>query len=29
VRDSDLIPWKDIVGFEADRILVRDSAVGE
>ena len=29
VRDSDLIAWKDIVGFEADRILVRDSAVDD
>ena len=26
VRDSDVIPWKDIVRFEADRIVVRDSA---
>ena len=24
VRDSDVIPWKDIVRFEADRIVVRD-----
>ena len=26
VRDSDLIEWKDIVRFEADRIVVSDSA---
>jgi len=26
VRDSDLIQWKDIVRFEADRIVVSDSA---
>ena len=26
VRDTDVIPWKDVVGFEADRIVVRDSA---
>ena len=25
VRDTDVIPWKDIVRFEADRIVVRDS----
>ena len=25
VRDTDVIPWKDVVGFEADRIVVRDS----
>jgi sporulation protein YlmC with PRC-barrel domain len=25
VRDIDVIPWKDIVRFEADRIVVRDS----
>ena len=24
VRASDVIPWKDIVRFEADRIVVRD-----
>jgi hypothetical protein len=26
VRDVDVIPWKDIVRFEANRIVVRDSA---
>jgi sporulation protein YlmC with PRC-barrel domain len=25
VRDTDVIPWKDVVGFEADQIVVRDS----
>ena len=25
VRDTDVIPWKDVVRFEADRIVVRDS----
>jgi sporulation protein YlmC with PRC-barrel domain len=25
VRDVDVIPWKDIVRFEGDRIVVRDS----
>jgi sporulation protein YlmC with PRC-barrel domain len=29
VRDTDVIPWKDIVRFEADRIVVRDSTVDE
>ena len=24
VRDTDVIPWKDVVRFEADRIVVRD-----
>jgi sporulation protein YlmC with PRC-barrel domain len=25
VRDADVVPWKDIVRFEEDRIVVRDS----
>jgi sporulation protein YlmC with PRC-barrel domain len=25
VRDADVVPWKDIVRFEGDRIVVRDS----
>jgi hypothetical protein len=25
VRDTDIVPWKDIVRFEANRIVVRDS----
>jgi sporulation protein YlmC with PRC-barrel domain len=25
VRDADVVPWKDIVRFEAERIVVRDS----
>jgi hypothetical protein len=26
VRDTDVIPWADIVRFEEDRIVVRDSS---
>ena len=26
VRDTDVIPWKDVVRFEADRIVVRDGS---
>jgi sporulation protein YlmC with PRC-barrel domain len=26
VRDSDVIPWSDVLRFEEDRIVVRDSA---